>query len=174
MVLNDGEKVIKKIGHSDNIPFRLEDLVTVPFFTAWCYLVLLILEPYTSENIRDYGNIYNYFLFPFLVLTGIYLTIGRVFKRWVNTKNVDFFITNQRIVFCNRVNRNIIKSFDLYDLQISFREKLNNNGFIIIGKEEPLFRKKGVNLLEDKNVMYNVYNVRKEYETIVEAKNAIN
>jgi hypothetical protein len=143
MELNDYEKVIKEIEHSNRIPFRLEDLISVPFFICWCYVVLLIFEPYTVENIRDYGGLYHYGMLLLVILAGMYVTIGRIFTRWIKTKKVVFFVTNQRVIFCNRKNGNISKSFDLSDLQISIREKSNNSGFIILGEKESFFRRRG-------------------------------
>lgn len=162
MNLKDGEIIIQEIEHSNKIPFRLEDLIRMPFAIIFMVFFVLIFD--NKEGINK--DLFHFFLIPLIVLFLIYLTIGRIFIRWYVVKSSRFFLTNKRLIFVDLTGRLINKSFDLSNVPLSCRESVNGNGYIIIGKTEPLFQGRGINLFEDKDVMYNLKNVKKVYEEI--------
>ena len=167
MKLLENEIILEEIEHSNRIPFRLEDMITIPFFIAFSCIISFIFFQVVGESKKD---IVIYFIYPMAVLFAIFMTIGRIFIRWYKTKTSRFYISNQRIIFTDISGKLINKSFKLIDLEINYREDLNSNGFIIIGEQEPLFQGRGINFLENQDVMYNVYKVKEIFDKIKATK----
>ncbi|MFC0426330.1 hypothetical protein [Chryseobacterium scophthalmum] len=166
MKLRENEKIIEEIEHSNRIPFRLEDMLTIPFFIGFSFVVTFIL----SQSIESRKDVIYYLIYPMMILFAIFMTLGRIFIRWYKTKTSRFYISNQRIIFTDKTGKLIDKSFKLENLEISYREDLYGSGYIIIGKPEPLIQGRGINFFEDQDVMYNVYRVKEIFNKINFAK----
>ena len=163
MKLKENEKILEEIVHSNRIPFRLEDMLTIPFFIFFSFIISMIFSLSIDESKKD---IVNFFIYPFAALFALFMTVGRIFIRWYKTKISRFYISNQRIIFTDKSGKLIDKSFKLDGLEINYREDLYGSGYIIIGKQEPLFQGRGINLFEDQDVMYNVYRVKEIFDKI--------
>lgn len=178
MILKPGETLIQEIKHTKKIPFRLEDLVTIPIFTFIFFVIITLLNPSQDFKINHYEKLYYYFIIPILTFLYLLLTVGRIFIRWFKTKTTDFFLTNQRILFCDSHSKIMNESFELENLIINYREKANNYGYIIIGEPEsiagnsknPSMSYIGINFFEDKNVIYNIPKVKSVFDLIIKTK----
>lgn len=178
MNLKPGETLIQEIKHAKKIPFRLEDLVTIPIFTFIFFGITSLLNPSQNFKINHYEELYYYFIIPTFTILYLFLTVDRIFIRWFKTKTTDFFLTNQRILFCDSHSKIMNDSFELENLILNYREKTNNYGYIIIGEPEsiagnsknpPMFNM-GINFFEDKNVMYNIPKVKSIFDLIIKTK----
>lgn len=167
MKLKENEVILEEIQHSNRIPFRLEDMLTIPFFILFSFIVSFMFSQAIDESKKDVAT---YFIYPMAGLFAIFMTIGRIFIRWYKTKTSRFFISNKRIIFTEKTGKLIDKSFKLEGIEISYREDLYGSGYIIIGKPEPLFQGRGINFLEDQDVMYNVFKVKEVYDKINNSK----
>lgn len=161
MNLKKNETIIKEIAHTNEIPFRLEDLLTIPFFIFFAFVFVIVF----SFNDHMNRDLLNYFLIPLAIIFSIFMTIGRIFIRWYKTKTSRFFITNERIIFSDELGKLVEKSFNI-GIELSYRENLYGNGYITIGKPASLFRRRGINLVEDTDVMYNVLGVKEIFDEI--------
>lgn len=178
MILKPGETLIQEIKHTKKIPFRLEDLVTIPIFTIILFGIITLLNPSRDFKINHYEELYYYFIIPMLTFLYLLLTVGRIFIRWFKTKTTDFLLTDQRIIFCDSHSKIMNESFELENLILNYREKANNYGYIIFGEPEsiagnsknlPMFSI-GINFFEDKNVMYNIPKVKSVFDLIIKTK----
>ena len=165
MKLEENETILEEIHHSNKIPLRLEDMLTIPFFTVFAFIFVFV-----TSNITDNKDVIYYFLYPIATIFVVIMTVGRIFLRWFKTKTRRFFLSNKRLIFSDKTGKIIDKSFPLKNLEISYRENLNGNGYIIIGKPEPLFQGRGINFFEDSDVIYNVNNVKKTFDRIYSEK----
>ncbi|MBF4517486.1 hypothetical protein IRZ71_14065 [Flavobacterium sp. ANB] len=178
MNLKAGEVLIQKIEHTKKIPFRLEDLATIPVFTFIFTILIILLTPSKNIKINNYAELYYYFIIPILIFFYLLLTVGRIFIRWLKTKTTDFFLTNQRIIFCDSHSQIMNKSFELENLILNYREKANDYGYIIIGQPESIATSSnnlfmthvGINFFEDKNIMYNIPKVKSVFDLIIKTK----
>ncbi|MEG1227776.1 MAG: hypothetical protein RSD71_03685 [Flavobacterium sp.] len=181
MNLREGEVLIQEIQHTKKIPFRLEDLITIPIFTSFFIILKILLTPSKDTKINNYEELYYYFIIPILLFFYFLMTIGRILIRWFKTKTTVFFLTNQRIIFCDSNSQTINKSFELENLILNYREKANNSGYIIIGEPESIatssnnvfMNRTGINFFEDKNVMYNISKVKSVFDLIVKTKSSL-
>jgi len=161
MKLEENETILEEIHHSNKIPLRLEDMLTIPFFVMFAFIFVLI-----TSNITDNKDVIYYFIYPSATIFVVIMTLRRIFLRWFKTKTSRFFLSNKRLIFSDVAGKIIDKSFSIKNLEISYRENLHGNGYIIIGKPEPLFQGRGINMFEDSDVMYNVTNVKKIFDRI--------
>ncbi|MFN0255928.1 hypothetical protein [Pedobacter ureilyticus] len=164
MKLEENEIIVQKIDHSNKIPFRLEDLITFPFFIIFSIVGSNIFKEISSKEI------YYVFILPVIAILTFFLTFGRILIRWHITRTTIFYLTNYRIIFVDNASGFTDKSFHLKEIEINYTEYLNGKGFIIIGKSKPVFSGRGVNFFEDKNVIYNVINVKKVFDLIKNVK----
>ncbi|SNR78417.1 hypothetical protein [Flavobacterium sp. ov086] len=178
MILKREEVLIQEIEHTKKIPFRLEDLVTIPIFTFITLVLIILIKPSKDIQINNYQELYYYFIIPILTFFYFLLTLGRILIRWLKTRATKFFLTNQRIIFCDSNSKIINESFELKNLILNYREKANDYGYIIIGEPESIagnptdsfiFRS-GINFFEDKNVMYNIPKVKSVFDLIIKTK----
>lgn len=168
--LKSEESIIKILYPKKSIPLRLEDWVKMPFFILFCIVISIVFKPYDSSDLH-FKQLYYYLLLPLIVIFGFLMTIGKLFLRRLKTINSVYYITNQRVIIFNQHSTDTIKSFFFNQFpEIDYRENAYGFGYIILGKKEPLFvyggRMGGINILEHKDVMNNIVDVKAEYDLI--------
>lgn len=181
MKLKEGEVLVQEIRHTNGTPFRIEDLFTIPVFTIFFTILVILLKPSEDSDISNYKELYIFFIIPILILFYLFLTIGRILIRLFKTKSTKFFLTNQRIIFCDLNSEIINESFKLENSILNYREKANNSGYIIIENQKEIARgaetlfisQRGINLFEEKNVIYNITNVKSVFDLIIATKNEL-
>lgn len=172
------EFVIQEIDHSLNVPFRLADLFTIPFFVLLGVFFLFI-----QSNLLDkHENFYYFFVVPMTLIVLLSLTVGRIWLRLRNVSNTKYFLTNKRIIFRDAKLDNVLKSFVFNEYGFEYSEKADGSGYIIISKKPKsisqfdfwAFRPVvGVPLFENSNIMYNINNVYKIYKLIKEQASGV-
>ena len=184
--MRKNENIIKEIDSFQTIPFRLNDLFTIPIFIFIGTVILIILNP-EEKSEQTYYQLYYIFILPLIILMTLFLTLGRIFIRWYNLKSLKYILTNQRILFIDKQFNNVVKAFELNEIEIDYTENASNNGSIIIevlGPKEyvdsleiaSLFftkRTRGIPLSENKNIMYNISSVRLVFKKIIETQKNI-
>lgn len=181
MKLREGEVLVQEIKHTKEIPFRLEDIFTIPTFTIFFAILIILLKPSEDSETNNYNELYYYIIIPILISFYLFLTIGRILTRLFKTKSTKFFLTNQRIIFCDLNSEMINESFKLENLILNYREKANNSGYIIIESQEEITKnaetlyipQRGINLFEEKNTIYNITNVKSVFDLITVTKNKL-
>ncbi|MCV9931155.1 hypothetical protein OIU80_02575 [Flavobacterium sp. LS1R47] len=181
MKLREGEVLVQEIRHTKEIPFRLEDLFTIPIFTINFIILIILLKPSEDSEINNHKELYYYIIVPILISFYLFLTIGRISIRLFKTKSTKFFLTNQRIIFRDLNSEIINESFKLENLILNYKEKANDSGYIIIKKQEEIAKseetsfisQRGINFFEEKNVIYNIANVKSVFNLIIATKNEL-
>lgn len=184
--MRKNENVIKEIDSFQTIPFRLNDLFTIPIFIFIGMVILIILNP-EEKSEQTYYQLYYIFIIPLIILMTLFLTLGRIFIRWHNLKSLKYILTNQRILFIDKQFNNVVKAFELNEIEIDYTENVSNSGYIIIKVLEPkeyidslevvgfffTKRTRGIPLSENNNIMYNISNVRLVFKKIIEIQKNI-
>lgn len=181
MKLQEGEVLVQEIKHTKEIPFRFEDLFTIPIFTLFFTILIILLQPSENPEINNYKELYYFFIIPILILFYLFLTIGRILIRLFKTKSTKFFLTNRRIIFRNLNSEIINESFKLENSILNYREKANDSGYIIIENQEEINRsaetlyisQRGISFFEEKNIIYNITNVKSVFDLIIATKNEL-
>lgn len=179
--MRENENVIIEIDSFRAVPLRLNDLVTVPAFILIGITILFLLKPDTS-SVETYQQLYYIFILPLVMLMTLFLTLGRIFRRWYDVKSWKYIVTNQRILFLDKQFNNVVKAFELDKIEIDYAENVSNNGYIVIKVSEPkidvdalevvgfFFIRKtyGVPIFENSNIIYNVPNVLLVFKKIIQ------
>jgi hypothetical protein len=181
MKLEEGEVLVQEIKNTKEIPFRLEDFFTIPIFTLFFTTLIILLKPSENSEINSYKELYYFFIVPILILFYLSLTIGRILIRSFKTKSTKFFLTNQRIIFRDLNSEIINKSFKLENSILNYREKANDSGYIIIESQEEITKnaetlyipQRGISFFEEKNIIYNITNVKSIFDLITTTKNEL-
>lgn len=95
MILKREEVLIQEIEHTKKIPFRLEDLVTIPIFTFITLVLIILIKPSKDIQINNYQELYYYFIIPILTFFYFLLTLGRILIRWLKTRATKFILLNK-------------------------------------------------------------------------------
>lgn len=108
-------------------------------------------------------------IFFFIISSAFLINIFFLKKRKLS--QLHYLIYPDRLVIYNHVNKQIIHELPFDDFPpFTFHENLNNFGFIVIGKEEPVIasggilnQRFGVNMKDADIMLENLPEVKKEY-----------
>ena len=185
--MRDNEVVIKEINSVQSIPFRFKDLVTIPYFIFFGFVVHIMIYISVKEN-ATYQQLYFIFILPLIILFVLSFTIGRIFVRYRRVKSIKYRITNQRILFLDKQFNNVLKSFELSEVELDYTENVSKKGHIII---ETFNRKKYIDsvdtfdifmdtdgvrkipIFESTNIIYNVEDVNSVFNEIKEIQKSL-
>lgn len=179
--MRENENVIIEIDSFQAVPLRLNELVTVHAFILIGITILFLLKPDTS-SVETYQQLYYIFILPLVILITLFLTLGRIFRRWYDVKSLKYIVTNQRILFLDKQFNNVVKAFELDKIEIDYTENVSNNEYIVIKVSEPkidvdaieviglFFTRKtyGVPIFENSNIIYNISNVHLVFKKIIQ------
>jgi hypothetical protein len=177
--MRENENVIIEIDSFRAVPLRLNDLVTVPAFMIIGITILFLLKPDTS-SVETYQQLYYIFILPLVLLMTLFLTLGRIFRRWYDVKLWKYIVTNQRILFLDKQFNNVVKAFELDKIEIDYTENASNNGYITIEVSNTkidvnaievvgfFFTSHGIPFFENSNIIYNISSVRLVFKKIIE------
>lgn len=106
----------------------------------------------------------------FFVITSVFLLNILVLEK-IRLSQLQYLFYPDRLVIYNQVTNQIIHDLSFDDFpSFTFRENLNNFGFIVIGKDEPVIAKGGpfnlrwgVNMKDPDIMLENLPEVKKEY-----------
>ena len=164
------EKIERILNQKTNIPLRIEDWIKIPLSIFICFVFsFFILKSFDKSEAEL--TLIKYILIFVITFFILYQTIGSLFKRWREVNVSTYAITNVRLIIFDKSTSKIKHSFSFVEFpNLTYRENAYNFGFIIIGTPEPFFEqqsflsKAGVNLKDDEIVLYNLKNVKVEYD----------
>lgn len=170
--LEKDENIERILNQKTNIPMRIEDWIKIPLSIFICFVFsFFILKSFDKSETELI--LIKYILISAITCFILYQTIGNLFKRWRKVNVSTYAITNFRLIIFDKSASKIKHSFSFIEFpNLTYRENAYNFGFIIIGKPEPFFEqqsfqsKAGVNLKDDEIVLYNLKNVKAEYDYI--------
>ena len=187
--MRDNEVVIKEINSVQSIPFRFKDLVTIPYFIFFGFVVHIMIYISVKEN-ATYQQLYFIFILPLIILFVLSFTIGRIFVRYRRVKSIKYRITNQRILFLDKQFNNVLKSFELSEVELDYTENVSKKGHIILKKDNSKTYKEYIDsisvmdvllskkkwrtpLFESTNIIYNVEDVNSVFNEIREIQKSL-
>ena len=168
--LGKDEKIERILNQKTNIPLRIEDWIKIPLSIFICFVFsIFILKSFDKSEAEL--TLIKYILIFVITCFILYQTIGSLFKRWREVNVSTYAITNFRLIIFDKSTSKIKHSFSFVEFpNLTYRENAYNFGFIIIGTPEPFFEqqsflsKAGVNLKDDGIVLYNLKDVKVEYD----------
>jgi hypothetical protein len=168
--LGKDENIERILNQKTNIPLRIEDWIKIPLSIFICFVFsFFILKSFDKSEAEL--TLIKYVLIFVITCFILYQTIGSLFKRWREVNVSTYAITNVRLIIFDKSTSKIKHSFSFVEFpNLTYRENAYNFGFIIIGTPEPFFEqqsflsKAGVNLKDDEIVLYNLKNVKVEYD----------
>lgn len=187
--MRDNEVVIKEINSVQSIPFRFKNLVTIPYFIFFGFVVHIMIYISVKEN-ATYQQLYFIFILPLIILFVLSFTIGRIFVRYRRVKSIKYRITNQRILFLDKQFNNVLKSFELSEVELDYTENVSKKGHIILKKDNSKTYKEYIDsisvmdvllskkkwrtpLFESTNIIYNVEDVNSVFNEIREIQKSL-
>jgi len=166
-MLEADEQIEELIEHKNYLPFRLEDWLRIPIYLFVIGLGIFIL-------INEGVSIGFIFIIPIMIVS-LYLSVYKLLKRWVETKQVEYIITDRRLIIHNKKKNKVEHSFKFSDFPcMTLRENAYNYGYIILGEPAPLIVtntyllriSRGINIRDHDLVIENLPNVRKVYNRL--------
>ena len=153
--LNSDETILLKVVPKKGLMLHANDLFKIIFGIFWLAIAIAISISLKRLTINSVA----------FILLGLGFMIYPLYIRYNNTNGIQYLITNQRVVFTR--NGVFLKQIELNNLkEASYENWGNDKGYIILGKPEPLFDGRGINLKEDKYVLDNLTNY-KEVSTLI-------
>lgn len=130
-MLEPNEHIEQIIQHKNYLPFRLEDWYRVPVYLLVIGLAIYIL-------VTEGTGLSFIFILP-ITVGASYFGIYMLLKRWPAVRQVEYIVTDQRLIIWNKKKREVQHSFPFTDFpRMSLRENAYNFGFIILGEPAPL------------------------------------
>ena len=157
------EEIIETISHKNYPPFRQEDwlrtILIIPFFALGVFMM--------------FNNGFSFFSLIIISIGIIYFV--QIFLRWKKIIQLEYLLTNKKLLIYNKVNKKIEHSFEFTNFpKMTLRENAYNFGFIIIGEKEPILAvsksimgiRGGVNMKDHKIVLENLPNAKEIYNLL--------
>ncbi len=166
------EQALKLLKPLKRMPFTLAVFMRlVVLIPAFGMSILMIVTGY--QETQRLGMLGLLSLLPgifFFIFSSVSL-INIFFLKKRKLSKLHYLFYRDRLVIYNHVNKQIIHELPFDDFPpFTFHENLNNFGFIVIGKEEPvianggLFNQRvGVNMKDADIMLENLPEVKKEY-----------
>ncbi|MGE8342533.1 MAG: hypothetical protein ACN6OI_15995 [Flavobacterium sp.] len=162
--LNPDEHIDFSIQKKRYFPFRLEDLLKLVIFVMFSFFIYQIF--YDMERFNTKFSMHD--LIPILMFSTVFIIVGvNFYKRFLVAYKWEYIVTNQRLIIKN--HKNLIEHSFCFNCfpSLSFEENAYGNGFLIIGKKEPVFLESArINLSENDIVLYNIVKVKEIYSIL--------
>ncbi|KAF2517905.1 hypothetical protein [Flavobacterium foetidum] len=164
--LNPEEEIEFVISKRKSFPFRDEDFLRIPMLIG--VLFILYFANNTFSRGFSKGFVAYFYLISALFSFILFSVVKNYYKRLLIAFKWKYIVTNKRLFVLN--HKNTIEHSFYYDNfpEINFSENLYGNGYLIIGKKQPVFSssssflhyRMGVNFSEEDLILYNIENVK--------------
>lgn len=166
------EQAIKTLSPLNRMPFTLAValrlLVLIPIFGMSSLMIVTGIRE-TQQNTTS--GMLTVIPGIFFFLVSLYLLIYLFFLKRRKLSQLQYLFYPDRLVIYNQVTNQIAHELSFDDFpSFTFHENLNNFGYIVIGKDEPIMAKGGafnlkwgVNMKDPDIILENLPEVKKEY-----------
>ena len=166
------EQPIKTLSPVKRMPFTLviamRLLVLIPIFGVSVLMIITGIPGLFEGDIIELPTLLLGIVF--FVFTSSFLLKIFVLEK-IRLSQLQYLFYPDRLVIYNQVTNQIIHDLSFEDFpSFTFRENLNNFGYIIIGKEEPVMARGGIfgqnygiNMKDPDIMLENLPEVKKEY-----------